>query len=448
MIVISWETLEEVKEKAHKEGYSIISFEEISDLKLSGSSFLFQVLDEKTKEVKSGTIVGTDIFKVYVKLRKELGYQVLSLFLESDKNSPQSQKDEVLMNLKWQFEIFESRKENQEIKEEAKFDFKNQEVNISDFHLKKELDETYKLIEFVLKKLQNLIDDTLIFSLSGETKEKLKEIYNGIIKVRKTTNISKLKQIGEVALIKIGQIELENVEKSQAAWSKKLLSETNNLLKQIGSKEVFIEESKDIKKILWRYIEAYKETFSQLKQLKNIFGSKKEQIDKNSYSYLKTLLLLNKYKQRLSLNTKEIISQIAIFFIPNTQNKEKKELLLLKRRVIKQNISLLNAKKSWKVYSYTLIKKWYDSGVGMLFRILAALQESFFIIICFYSLFFLSYLFFFDFNKELPINFWWIFTFILVIFLSLVLSFSRSLLTLSINFVFLWFLFIFGMVNF
>jgi hypothetical protein len=73
--------------------------------------------------------------------------------------------------------------------------------------LKKELDETYKFIDYVLSKLGHLLErpDTFI---SPEQRDILHKVYNSIIQFKKTTNIAKLKEIGELALLKIGEIEL------------------------------------------------------------------------------------------------------------------------------------------------------------------------------------------------------------------------------------------------
>jgi hypothetical protein len=61
--------------------------------------------------------------------------------------------------------------------------------------MKKELEQNYKLIDFVLIKVKNLIDDKEINNLDIEQKEKLKTVYNSIIKIKKTTNVHKLKEI-------------------------------------------------------------------------------------------------------------------------------------------------------------------------------------------------------------------------------------------------------------
>ncbi len=449
-IVISGETQDEAREKVHNEWYSILRVEEFKEDEFQGEKFLFQIVDASTKEIKWGTIIGTDLFKVYLKLKKDLGYDIVSLFSEKDKNSTQTEKDRILSDLKEQLTLFEKSQTKTNIGEEVKVNLKNSQLNTEGFHLKKELEDTYRLIDFVLKKLENLINNSGDFTISVEKKEKLREVYTNIIKIKKSTNISKLKQVWEVALVKIGQIELENIEVYQKEDARSLLKETNSLLKQIGSKEVFIEESKDLGKLLQKNVKSFTDFFQKFKNIKEIFRSKKVEIDKTSYSYLKTVLLLKKYEQRLSQNTSEIISNFWVFLFPFGKNIEKKEYILLKRRVIKQNISLLKAKKSWKVYSYTFIKKGYSTVIGYFFHLLFTLKSYIFGIVYTYIFCFLISLNFYYLKVGFipEINIVWILYFTFFILFFVTISLSKNIITLAINFVFFSFLLIFGVVNF
>ncbi|MDR1988468.1 MAG: hypothetical protein LBQ24_07270 [Candidatus Peribacteria bacterium] len=60
--------------------------------------------------------------------------------------------------------------------------------------MSKELDETNKLIDVVLLKLEKLFSSNIDY-VPQDKKEKLKQIYNEIIKLKKSTNISKLREI-------------------------------------------------------------------------------------------------------------------------------------------------------------------------------------------------------------------------------------------------------------
>jgi hypothetical protein len=68
---------------------------------------------------------------------------------------------------------------------------------------------------------------------------------------------------------------------------------------------------------------------------------KKSEIDKESYTYIKNLLFLNKYREKLRDNTKFILQN----FFKVLFNKQLREKTILERRVIKQNIVLFKARQ-------------------------------------------------------------------------------------------------------
>jgi hypothetical protein len=80
--------------------------------------------------------------------------------------------------------------------------------------------------------MQNLINN-VFFELPVEQNEKLVLIYNSLISIKNSRNINKLREIIELALIKIGKIELEYLEKTKDEKIGFLLKETNNLLKTV-----------------------------------------------------------------------------------------------------------------------------------------------------------------------------------------------------------------------
>jgi hypothetical protein len=99
--------------------------------------------------------------------------------------------------LETQYEIFKNTKEQKKIEKEKKQEEKKvtQKSNIDNFYVKKELEETHKLIEFVLLKLRNILEKDLIIDIDIDKKERLKIIYNNIIRIKKSTNIAKLRLI-------------------------------------------------------------------------------------------------------------------------------------------------------------------------------------------------------------------------------------------------------------
>lgn len=144
-----------------------------------------------------------------------------------------------------------------------------------------------------------------------------------------------------------------------------------------------------------------------------------------------------------------MLKNFLIFIIPTKQNIEKKEYLVLKKKVIKQNLSLLEAKLSWNFFSYVKIVKWYNYFVWRIIEFFDMLKLPMFFIIVFYTLLFL----FFNLLNSLWIfpldmNFRWLFYFILVLFFYILINFSKWLLSLIFSVVFFSFIFIFWVINF
>jgi len=380
-LVLSADSESHAREKLHKDGYSILSIEEFSGEDISGKKFIFQIL--KDGENKNWVIVWKDIFKVYIKLRDELWYKVIFLYPEWDiAETDAKKKQDIIQELENGYEL-----QKRQIK------IKQEKVQAEEsFYMKKQLDETYKLIHSAISKFENIFTNKEEFNVDDETFLKLKTVYEKLIHIKTSTNIVKLKEVWELALIKIGQIELRSLEENKDKESRKLLLETNKLLKKIWSSSHFIEEDKDIKKKVSNFFKNLSKKFS-LQELKKDFKNRKEKtelIDVKSYSFLKTLLLLEKYKEKLGDNSKEIRRNIILFFNPFSKS-EVKEKILLKRKVIHQNISILKAKKNWGISSYTGIKKWYHKILETFFSTLQFI--SYIIIFCvtlYFILFFIS----------------------------------------------------------
>jgi hypothetical protein len=69
--------------------------------------------------------------------------------------------------------------------------------------MKKKLDETYILINSAIGKFDNIFNNKKLFNITDETLLKLETVYEKLIHIKSSTNIVKLKEIGELALIKI-----------------------------------------------------------------------------------------------------------------------------------------------------------------------------------------------------------------------------------------------------
>lgn len=438
-LVLSADSESHAKEKLHKDGYSILSIELFSWKDIVWKKFLFQI--QKDGEIKKWIIVWKDIFKVYVKLIEELWYDVISLYPEWDiAHSNAQKKQEIIQELKNWYELQQKQVKIKQEKQKAE----------ETFYMKKKLDETTFLINAAIAKFDNIFNNKTVFNIDDDTFLKLEIVYEKLIHIKSSTNIVKLKEIWELALMKIGQIELESLEKNKSQQSRKLVSQTNKLLKKIGSNSQFIEEDKDFKKKISTFFAeiSQKMSLEQLKKDLKQKKQKKESIDTKSYSFLKTILLLEKYREKLKENTWEIKSNVLLFLNPRSKS-DKKEKILLKRKVIKQNISILKAKKSWWVGSYTGIKKWYTKTIENFYSTLDYLSKVLLFCIILYSLLFFTTL---SVEKvailDAPINATAILGVLFMIFIFYVFSSSKNLFLLGINIVIFSFIFIFSSINF
>jgi len=435
-IVFKAETEKIAREKVHDEWYSILSIEEITRKENIWNTFIFKVLTQ-TWEEKKWKLVWDDLFKAYVKLKRDLDYEVLELYNEEEKEKLNDEQKKVIVNdLKEEYDLVFKKKEVKKVKLEDLDDLPK-EKKLDNFYLKKELSETYKLINFILKKLENILSWESWIKIKLEQKEKLKNIYNSIIKIKKSTNISKLKLIWEVALIKIWKLELQYLEEEQEESTKKLLKETNQLLKKIGSKESFIEKNKDI-----NYL--FKVIGEKLSWYLSFKKKKKEEIDKHSHSYVKNMLFLKRYKEKLKENTIFIIKNIFKFPF----NKELRDDTFIRRKVLKQNIYLLKAKEKGTSYSYTYIKKGINSTIKGIVSSLNNIKQYLFLVVIIYTLLFIWLLninFYYNIYES---NYEGIFYFIIIFLIYIVLYLSRNLILVVLNFALLFFIIIFWVVNF
>lgn len=438
-IVLSADSELLAKEKLHKEGYSILSISELQEWDISGKKFIFQVKNEES--IKNGAIIWKDIFKVYKKLVDDLWYEVIFLYPEwDDAQENAEKKQEIMEGLKKWYTL-----QKKDVKQ------KNWKQKWEDnFYMQKELDATYILIDLVVKKIDLLFNNKKLYDIDDETFRKIQEIYEKLIHIKSSTNIIKLKEIWELALTKIAQIELDSVEKNKSKASRKLLGETNSLLKKIGSSKQFIERDKDYKRIAKEAIKEMLRFFSPNK-IKRIYSTKKSQkkeVDTESYNFLKTILLLDKYEQKLKDNSREIRKNFLLF-LNIFQNSEAKEKILLKRKVIKQNISILQAKKTGTFSSYTWVKKWYYKVIERGILLTHFISNILFLFLIFYIGIFLIFLVVSYMGMgSLRYNMDGLFLFLLFFVIYLVFTLSKNLFVFSVNIVFFIFLFIFSVVNF
>lgn len=432
-----------LKEDLHSEWFSILSIEKMDDIVVSWNKYYFEII--KDWQTKPWTISSNDIFKAFLKIKYQLWYNLKYIY--QDENTSLEEKEKIIHDLEEQYEIYQKANSKEIIKEqvlEKEKVRKVEEESTDTFQMKKELEETYKVIDRVLAKIKFFIDLENSEFINFEKRAKLKEIYNELIKVKSSTNIFKLRQIWELWLVKIWEIEMSIIETKKNDEVKNLLKETNKLLKQVWSKKAFIEKEKDLWYIFSNFFTKIKENIELDREL-----NKRQELDKKSTNYLKTKSLILKYSQKLKEINKEMLKNFLIFLVPTKQNIEKKEYLVLKKKVIRQNLSLLEAKLSWSFFSYVKIVKWYNYFVWKIIEFFDMLKLPMFFIIVFYTVLFL----FFNLLSSiwvfyLDMNFRWLFYFILVLFFYIFINFSKWLFSLIFSVVFFSFIFIFWVINF
>ncbi|MCD5380835.1 hypothetical protein LR004_02810 [Candidatus Gracilibacteria bacterium] len=444
-IVLSASSENEARKKVHSEGYSILSVKEFNNSSIEGHKFFF-VAKDKNGGIKKGQVVAKDPFKVYVKLRDGLKYDVLFLYSEDNKNISEDEKKELIAHLNEQYTLYKSHTNKNKSEKVKKEDIKKEKKNLESFYLKKELEQTYRLLDFILIKIKNILEKAEEEDVNEDKRKKLQKLYNSITSLKKSTNITKLREVGELGLKKIGEIELNILEKYKDDNSKKLLNETNSLLKKIGSKEQFVQKEKTISYKIKSFIGKISEDLSQRNKGKN---KEEVSIDKQSSSYWKTELLINKYIQKKRENTIKIFKNLLLFLFPFGQSKDKKDELLIRRKIISQNITILKAKKTGKMVSYTKLVKGYNGFIDGLVKLLQLINSYFIFIIYGFSSLFLVYILGTKIGLiNFGLNMSGIFTIIYVIIGSILIFISRGIFTLGFNLALFTFLFIFGVVNF
>lgn len=432
-----------LRETLHKEGFTILSIVQLwEEVNISWNKFLFDFITKDWEE-KTWTIASSDLFKSYVKIKYSLWYNLKYIYDKKDTSI--NEKEKIIHDLEWQYEIFKEINKKAQQKEEDKINKtintkKEEDKKDDKFYLQKELDFVYNILDKTLDKIKLILTYDEEF-INFEKKDKLKNIYNELIKLKSSTNLAKLREIWETALLKIWEVELNILNQKKDLDSKALLKDTNKLLKKIGSKKAFYEDSKDLWKILWNYFNLLKSN------LKN--KEKKQKINTTSTSFLKLKLTYDRYNFQLKKLNKECLTDFIVFIIPTKENKEKVEIYNIKRKVIKQNLAILEKRIKNQFIQYSKIVKWYDYIVWKVLDLLKFFQKPVIYLNIFYSFIFLIFFISQYFNNSIiNINYTWLFYFVYLNLVIFLLSLSRWIISMSFYIVILSFLFIFWVINF
>ena len=422
--------ISEATNEVHKGGYTILSIEEQEDQENEKKQIFyfdaFVVLPTWAKEKKTGQIQSDDAFRAYQTLVEQYNCQIERIY--TDIHSSDEDKLLVTAKVADAYNVYLEQKNSKtfiqniwsnQSKTPEKETGGTQSLN-DDLSpvLKKEIALYQWLIDTVLFKIEN-ITSKYNDVLSSEKRATLQLLYGTLRQTKNITNIAKLKLVGETALKKIGELEVDIVRKQWGEQKNELLKETNNLLKQFWSKTsvgwVDTDVSKKVEKILRGWVRDIKSFFALLSAStdddKKTSASWWWMVGWGDYGYYNQLQRLELYREKLSSN-KDLYK--------NEKDEAQKDRIAAKIHLIEQNIALINARVGWKEISYTRIVKgiyYYQELFVFFFQ---TLSRAWIAAALFYSLiYFGSLLFFHDILIRLDLSLPYV-----VIFLSMGFLFS------------------------
>lgn len=431
-LMVQFDSLEDARQNLHSQWYSIIEIKETSEFTNNSEIFYFDFLTDW--KIKKGSINSDDILKAYIKLVDDLHHNII--FLYENKEATENEKILTTQKIKHSYDIYKSRvKESPNIQAPIKKENHWEENNINSILLK-ELNHYYLLIDKVLEKI-NFIINNFGENITIERKVKLNDLYNSLKQVKNITNISKLKLIGETALLKIGEFQMELISQNIMEWKKEILWDTNKLLKWFWStKQINLPED-DIK---LKINNLYKDILFYIKNL-TIFTLKKEKIDRSSWKYFNILRELETYKIKL----KEINFEI----LKNFFNKEKKLRLVLKKKFILQNINLITKRIKNKKISYTKTIKWFNYYKDIIIFLIQKLWDLVVYSLFIYTIFFIGLNSYEKlFSQKIDINYRFILYIVIISLFWFLLKISKNFTILVISLIIYILSFIYLIVNF
>lgn len=345
-LVVQYNSLEEARQALHKQGYSIIEIKSAEERENQGKIFYFDIILDGNK--KSGQIQSTDLFKAYIKLVGDLHYQVISIY--DTISATEEEKRFITSKIHSGYLLYLEQNIKKEEKKEEKIEQTTQiqaaYTDISNTFIGKEIQKHYLLIDRILQKIENIIT-TYGQYIEQERKRKLQDFLITLKQLKNTTNIDKLRIISEGALIKIGEIELELIQSNKIIEKQEFLKETNELLKKFGSAVKIRNPETDISLKIQRII---KEIYLNFFIKKKSFTEEKK-VDTQSFVFYKNLRELNLYKEKLRAVQKNLF--IATIFF----QKEKIIRLSIRKKLILQNIQLIEKRIKNTQFSYTSVIK-------------------------------------------------------------------------------------------
>lgn len=429
------ENIEEARAILHGQWYSIMEVKELEYKEQATGNrsnfFYFDIL--VNGQVKTWKIQSNDVFKSYKKLIDDLGYTVIYIY--TNEWMSEEQKKVITAKVRDSYRMYKNSvgEDADEVKA-TKDELELQEISPE---ILKQVEQYTMIIDSTIEKIQNLILKYHT-TIPLDKKIDLEDIEHLLLQSKWSSNIGKIKINVENALKSVGEIELELVKTGKEEERKKFLQETNSLLKKIGSSdriETWVSQN------FWKKISDFLSLFNKKN---NTQAQEWKKIDTNSFIYYKNQRELNTYKEILGKNDILIIKTIFTFQF------KKIKRLFLKRKLLKQNIQIIDNRIHNRNISYTKIVHGFQYYIDILIQSLEYISRVWSYILFFYILSFLIIktseefgLLDFSFQNNKSILYLTLFSWI-----TLILSFTRSLPWFIITLPIIYILIVFLSINF
>lgn len=343
------ESIDEARELLHGQGYSIMEIRQAERVQEKGTEKNFFYFDIRiNNQIKTWKIQSDDVFKSYKKLVDDLWYDVVYIY--TNEGMSEEQKKVITAKVRDSYRLYKATLwENIDEKKIERSEDEVEKQQISP-QILREI-EHYALIgDSTIEKIQNLLLKYHT-TIPDDKKIELEKLEHSILQTKGSSNLWKIRTVVEGALKSIWEIELVLVKTWMAEEKKKFLEETNSLLKQIGSSdriETDKKESLDIWKTLTNFIASFTDKGEWQKKWE------RKPVDTNSFIYYKNQRELNLYRDTLS---KTVVERIKALF---TLNFALVKRLTLKKRLLLQNIQIIENRINNKNVSYTKIAHGFE----------------------------------------------------------------------------------------
>lgn len=357
-------SIDEARTILHGQGYSIMEIQESVQWALQkeeGVDNFFYFDIRLNWLVKSWKIQSEDVFKAYKKLVDDLGYDVVYIYTTEWMN--EDQKKVITAKVKDGYMMYQ---QSMGIDTSVKKIQTEKEVDMAEIspQVLKEIAHYNTIIDTTIEKIQNLF---LKYhsTITPEKKHELENIESTLAQGKWGSNLWRLKNIVENALNVIGKVEAELIKWWVDGEKKKLLEETNSLLKQIGSSSR-IQSDDDASVDIGKSISSFIDSFQKKPEQK---VEQKKKVDTNSFIFYKNLRELNTYKENLNNTEVEILKSIAKFQFTKIKR------LLLKKKLLEQDIQIIDNRIHNKNISYTKIVKWTKYYADLVYKFFSKISD-------------------------------------------------------------------------